>query len=55
VPDGPLNPAALLGVLSACGVDFVVVGALAVGLHSDVRATGEVIADTDIEVRIQTA
>ena len=40
--DGALNPAALLGTLSACGVDFVVIGALAVGVHSEVRATGDV-------------
>ena len=39
---GALNPAGLLGTLSACGVDFVVIGALAVGAHSEVRATGDV-------------
>jgi hypothetical protein len=39
---GALNPAALLGTLSACDVDFVVIGALAVGTHSEVRATGDV-------------
>jgi hypothetical protein len=42
VADGALNPAALLGTLSACGVDFVVIGALAVGVHAEVRATGDV-------------
>lgn len=47
--DGALNPAALLGVLSACGVDFVLIGALAVGVHSEVRATG------DIDVMLPTA
>lgn len=40
--DGALDPAALLGALAACGVDFVVIGALAVGVHSEVRATGDV-------------
>ena len=40
--DGALDPAGLLGTLSACGVDFVVIGALAVGVHSEVRATGDV-------------
>jgi len=39
---GPLNPAGLLDTLSACGVDFVVIGALAVGVHAEVRATGDV-------------
>jgi hypothetical protein len=39
---GALNPAGLLGTLSACDVDFVVIGALAVGVHSEVRATGDV-------------
>ncbi len=39
---GALNPAGLLGALSACGVDFVVIGALAVGVHAEVRATGDV-------------
>jgi len=39
---GPLNPAGLLGTLSACDVDFVVIGALAVGVHAEVRATGDV-------------
>jgi len=39
---GALNPAGLLGTLSACDVDFVVIGALAVGAHSEVRATGDV-------------
>lgn len=40
--DGALDPVALLGALAACGVDFVVIGALAVGVHSEVRATGDV-------------
>jgi hypothetical protein len=40
--DGALNPAGLLGALSECGVDFVVIGALAVGVHAEVRATGDV-------------
>jgi hypothetical protein len=40
--DGTLNPAGLLGALSAGGVDFVVIGALAVGVHAEVRATGDV-------------
>ena len=40
--DGALNPAGLLAALSACGVDFVVIGALAVGVHAEVRATGDV-------------
>jgi hypothetical protein len=39
---GALNPAGLLGALSECGVDFVVIGALAVGVHAEVRATGDV-------------
>lgn len=39
---GALNPAGLLGTLSSCGVDFVVIGALAVGVHSEVRATSDV-------------
>jgi hypothetical protein len=39
---GPLNPAALLATLSECGVDFVVIGALAVGVHGEVRGTGDV-------------
>jgi len=42
VADGALDPAALLGTLAACGVDFVVIGALAVGVHAEVRATGDV-------------
>jgi hypothetical protein len=42
VADGALDPAALLGELAACGVDFVLIGALAVGVHSEVRATGDV-------------
>jgi hypothetical protein len=40
--DGALNPAGLLGALSECGVDFVVIGAMAVGVHAEVRATGDV-------------
>ena len=40
--DGALNPAGLLGALSECGVDFVVIGAMAVGVHSEVRATGDI-------------
>ena len=40
--DGALDPAALLEALAACGVDFVLIGALAVGVHSEVRATGDV-------------
>lgn len=40
--DGALDPAALLETLASCGVDFVVIGALAVGVHSEVRATGDV-------------
>ena len=40
--EGALDPASLLGTLAACGVDFVVIGALAVGVHSEVRATGDV-------------
>lgn len=40
--DGALNPAGLLSALSASGVDFVVIGALAVGVHAEVRATGDV-------------
>ena len=39
---GGLDPAGLLGALSECGVDFVVIGALAVGVHAEVRATGDV-------------
>ena len=39
---GALNPAALLATLSQCGVDFVVIGALAVGVHGEVRGTGDV-------------
>ena len=39
---GALDPAQLLGTLSACGVDFVVIGAMAVGVHAEVRATGDV-------------
>jgi hypothetical protein len=42
VADGALDPVGLLGTLAACGVDFVVIGALAVGVHSEVRATGDV-------------
>ncbi len=40
--DGALDPTALLETLAACGVDFVIIGALAVGVHSEVRATGDV-------------
>lgn len=40
--DAPLNPAALLATLAEGGVDFVVIGALAVGVYSEVRATGDV-------------
>lgn len=39
---GPLNPAALLATLSECRVDFVLIGAIAVGIHGEVRATGDV-------------
>lgn len=39
---GALDPAALLGLLSSCGVDFVVIGAMAVGVHAEVRSTGDV-------------
>jgi len=45
---GALNPAGLLGALSECGVDFVVIGAMAVGVHAEVRATG----DLDVMVPI---
>jgi hypothetical protein len=38
----PLDPIALLRTLSECGVDYVVVGAMAVGVHAEVRATGGV-------------
>jgi len=38
----PLNPTALLAQLVECGVDFVVVGALAVGTYGEVRGTGDV-------------
>ena len=47
--DGALNPAGLLGALPTCGVDFVVIGALAVGVHAEVRATG------DVDVQIPAA
>lgn len=40
--EAPLNPAALLATLAENGVDFVVIGALAVGVYSEVRATGDV-------------
>ena len=40
--DVALNPTGLLGTLSECGVDFVVIGAMAVGVHAEVRATGDV-------------
>jgi hypothetical protein len=39
---GPLDPAALLSTLSACDVEFVVIGATAVGVHAEVRSTGDV-------------
>jgi hypothetical protein len=39
---GPLNPTALLASLSESGVDFVVIGALAVAVHGEVRGTGDV-------------
>jgi hypothetical protein len=42
VADGALDPVALLGALAVCGVDFVLIGALAVGVHSEVRATSDV-------------
>jgi hypothetical protein len=42
VTDGPLDPGAVLAALSDAGVDFVVIGALAVGVHSEVRSTGDV-------------
>ena len=38
----PLDPARMLATLSECGVDFVVIGALAVGVHAEVRGTGDV-------------
>jgi hypothetical protein len=38
----PLSPTDLLATLSECGVDFVVIGALAVGVHGEVRGTGDV-------------
>jgi len=38
----PLDPVALLRTLSESGVDFVVIGALAVGVHAEVRATADV-------------
>lgn len=37
----PLQPASLLAALTEGGVDFVVVGAMAVGVHGEVRATGD--------------
>ena len=40
--DAPLDPAALLATLAESGVDSVVIGALAVGVYSEVRATGDV-------------
>lgn len=40
--DGRLDPSALLATLSECGVDYVVIGALAVGVHGEVRGTGDV-------------
>ena len=39
---GPLDPSALLTTLTECGVDYVVIGALAVGVHGEVRGTGDV-------------
>jgi hypothetical protein len=42
VNEGPLDPIALLGALSECEVDFVVIGALAVGVHAEARSTGDV-------------
>jgi hypothetical protein len=38
----PLDPAAILATLVESGVDFVLIGALAVGIHADVRGTGDV-------------
>lgn len=38
---GALDPVGLLTVLSRCGVDFVVIGAMAVGVHGEVRSTGD--------------
>jgi hypothetical protein len=42
VSDAALDPVSLLSTLSACGVDYVVIGAMAVGVHAEVRATGDV-------------
>jgi hypothetical protein len=42
VNSGALDPVALLATLSQCGVDFVVIGAMAVGVHAEVRSTGDV-------------
>lgn len=44
----PLNPTATLATLSECGVDFVVIGALAVGVYGEVRGT----ADVDVMVPV---
>jgi hypothetical protein len=39
----PLEPTKLLEVLSDCGVDFVVIGGIAVNIHaSEVRPTGDI-------------
>jgi hypothetical protein len=40
--EGALKPIDLLATLSEMGVDFVVIGAIAVGVHSEVRSTGDV-------------
>lgn len=45
---GALDPVALLATLSRSGVDFVVIGAMAVGVHAEVRSTG----DLDIMVPV---
>jgi hypothetical protein len=42
VSDLPLDPSAILAALAECRVDFVLIGALAVGVHAEVRATGDV-------------
>lgn len=57
---GPLDPVALLSALSELDVDFVVIGALAVGVHAEVRATADVdvmvpIADEDNRRRLERA
>jgi hypothetical protein len=46
VSEGPLNPARLLSTLADSEVDFVVIGAMAVGVHAEVRGT----ADLDVMV-----